>query len=170
VGGIALVFRDRLTANAPLLSLLAIVLAAACVAESVVLFKTFPKTHPITTNALAMAMGAAILWLMSWVWRETPQWPTLPATWLALFYLILFGSIATFVLALFVLARWSASVTSYQLVLLPIVTVLSSAWLTHETVTVAFLLGGLLVLAGVYVGAIAPSNFLLKIFPWRRKT
>jgi drug/metabolite transporter (DMT)-like permease len=163
VGGIALVFRDQLNANVPLLSLLAIVLAAACVAESVVLFKTFPHTHPLTTNALAMATGAAILFAMSWLWREAPRLPSLPATWIALLYLILLGSIGTFVLALYVLSHWTASATSYQLVLLPIVTVLFASWLAHETVTVAFLVGGMLVLAGVYIGAIAPPDFLKRV-------
>ncbi len=161
VGGIALVFRDRLDANLSWLTLLTIFLAAACVAEATVLFKTFPKAHPITTNAVAMAAGAAILFSLSWFWSETPHLPILPATWIALLYLILLGSIGTFVLALYVLSRWTASAASYQLVLLPIVTVLFSAWLAHETVTLVFLLGGLLVLAGVYIGAIAPPDLLI---------
>lgn len=169
VGGVTVVFRDQLNANAHWLSLLAIVLAAACVAESVVLFKTFPKTHPITTNALAMAAGAAILFAMSWLWREAPRLPSLPATWIALLYLILLGSIGTFVLALYVLSHWTASATSYQLVLLPIVTVLFASWLAHETVTGAFLVGGMLVLAGVYVGAIAPPDFLKRVMSRQRR-
>ena len=160
VGGIAIIFRDRLIDNVPLLSLLGVVLAAACIAESVVLFKTFPKTHPITTNALAMAMGAAILFAISWFAREAPALPTMPATWTALLYLILFGSVGTFVLALYVLSRWTASATSYSLVLMPIVTVLFASWLADEKVTVALLIGGLLVLSGVYVGALAPPDLL----------
>jgi drug/metabolite transporter (DMT)-like permease len=167
LAGIAVVFRDRLatpgTELAALgLPVLAVLAAAACVAESVVLFKTFPKTHPITTNALAMAMGAVILGAVSWLGGETPRLPSQPATWAAVAYLILLGSIGTFVLALYVLARWTASATAYQLVLIPIVTVLSSAWLTGERVTGAFVAGGLLVLAGAYLGALAPPDL------WRR--
>jgi drug/metabolite transporter (DMT)-like permease len=168
MGGIALVFRDGLTANVPWPALVGIVVAAVCIAESIVLFKTFPKAHPITTNALAMAMGAVILFAMSWIGRETPSLPTLPVTWLALLYLILLGSIGTFVLALYVLSRWTASATSYQLVLLPIVTVLFASWLAHETVTMAFLVGGVLVLAGVYVGAIAPPDLLQRVVSRQR--
>jgi drug/metabolite transporter (DMT)-like permease len=160
VGGIAIIFRDRLVEDVPLLSLLAVVLAAACIAESVVLFKTFPKTHPITTNALAMATGAAILFAMSLLASETPVVPTMPATWTAVLYLIIFGSVGTFVLALYVLSRWTASATSYSLVLMPIVTVLFASWLTDERVSIALLFGGLLVLSGVYVGALAPPDLL----------
>lgn len=163
VGGIAIIFRDRLVEDVPLLSLLAVVLAAACIAESVVLFKTFPKTHPITTNALAMGMGATMLFAISRFARETPRLPSLPATWTAVLYLIFFGSIGTFVLALYVLSRWTASATSYSLVLMPIVTVLCASWIADETVTTALLVGGLFVLAGVYVGALAPPNLLGRI-------
>jgi drug/metabolite transporter (DMT)-like permease len=170
VGGIAVIFGDRLSANAPLMAMLAMVLAAACFAEAVVLFKTFPKAHPITTNALAMATGAAFLFVISLLWRETPTLPTRPATWIAVLYLILLGSIGTFVLALYVLSRWTATASSYQLVLLPIVTVLFASLLAHETVTIAFVIGGVLVLAGVYVGAIAPPDLMRRLFSRQKPT
>ena len=47
---------------------------------------------------------------------------------------------------------------AYQFVLIPVVTVLVSSWLDGETVTIALVAGGLLVLAGVYVGALAPAG------------
>jgi drug/metabolite transporter (DMT)-like permease len=43
-------------------------------------------------------------------------------------------------------------------VLIPFVTVLLSAWLDQEPLGVGLLLGGLLVLAGVYVGALRPAT------------
>jgi drug/metabolite transporter (DMT)-like permease len=141
-----------------LFSLLAVILAAACFAEAGVLFKTFPKSHPITTNALAMTVGAGILFVISGVSGETPLWPTLNTTWAALAYLVLFGSVGTFVLALYVLSRWKASAASYQLVLMPIVTIISASWLMQEEVTVALLFGGVLVLGGVYIGALPPPK------------
>lgn len=166
VGGIAIIFGGRLAGDIPLLSLLTVVLASACIAESVVLFKTFPKTHPITTNALSMATGAAVLSITSLLAGETPVLPTMTATWMAVLYLIFFGSVATFVLALYVLKRWTASATSYSLVLMPIVTVLFASWLTDEPVTGALLAGGLFVLLGVYVGALAPPDLLRRAAPW----
>jgi len=100
VGGIAIIFGDSLGGNVPLLSMLAVILAAAFIAESVVLLKTFPQTHPITTNAFAMGIGALILFAISMFVGETPRLPSLPATWTALLYLILFGSVGMFVLIL----------------------------------------------------------------------
>ncbi|HEX2266642.1 MAG TPA: DMT family transporter, partial [Actinomycetota bacterium] len=72
----------------------------------------------------------------------------------ALVYLILLGSIATFITYLFVLRRWTASGTSYEFVLAPIVAVVFAAIFQNERVTTGLIAGGLLVLAGVYVGAL----------------
>jgi len=160
--GIVIVFQNQLKANVPLMSLLAIVLAAACSAEAIVLFKTFPKAHPVTTNAIAMAWGAIVLFCTSFIFHESPVMPRLPATWLSVGYLILFGSVATFVLILYVLSRWTASAGSYQLVLIPIVTVLLASWITHEELTMTLVVGGIFVLVGVYVGALMPSDLYKK--------
>ena len=141
LAGIAVIFSARLSTDLSLAALWAIVLAAACIAESIVLLKTVEKPHPITANAIGMGIGAALLFGMSWIWRETPSMPALPATWIAIVYLVLFGSIGLFVLALYVLAHWTASATSYQLVLMPIVTVIFSSWLAGEEVTPALLFG-----------------------------
>lgn len=165
VGGIAIVFRHELSASVPLMPMLAVILSSACVAEASILFKSLPKAHPVTTNALAMATGAAILFAMSWLWHETPRLPTLPTTWIAFSYLVLFGSVGVFVLALYVLARWPASTAAYQAVLMPIVTIPFAAWLAQETVTVEFLIGVTLALIGVCVGAVIPANIMDRFLP-----
>lgn len=54
--GITIFFQDSISANVPMLSLVAIVIAAACIAESIVVIKSFPKIHPISTNAIAMTV------------------------------------------------------------------------------------------------------------------
>jgi drug/metabolite transporter (DMT)-like permease len=69
-----------------------------------------------------------------------------------------------FVLALFVISRWKASISSYQLVLMPIVTVLFSSWITNESISITFLIGGFIVLAGVYIGSIMTPELIQKIF------
>ncbi|HSM25909.1 MAG TPA: EamA family transporter [Anaerolineaceae bacterium] len=166
--GITIIFQDSLSANVPLLSLLAIVLAAACFAESIVLVKSLPNLHPITTNAIAMIIGSLILFAFSTLSREVPHMPNTAATFLAVIYLIFFGSIVMFVLALYVISRWKASASSYQLVLMPIVTILFSSWLTNESISFTFLFGGFIVLAGVYIGSIMPSELIQRIF-YRKK-
>ena len=80
--------------------------------------------------------------------------PTQSDTLLGMAYLIGPGSIGVFLLALYVLARWTASATSYAFLLFPLVAIVLGALLFDEPVQPSFLLGGAVVLAGVYVGAI----------------
>jgi drug/metabolite transporter (DMT)-like permease len=155
LAGIAVAFASQLRADVPLLPLLAMVAAAACFAEAAVIIKRFPRTDPFATNAVSMGAGAVLLCVISLIAGEAWSVPTRGATWLAVGYLVFAGSIAVFLLALYVLRRWTASATAYVLVLMPLVTVALAAWLLGERLTPAFVAGGLLALAGVWVGAIA---------------
>jgi drug/metabolite transporter (DMT)-like permease len=162
LGGIGVIVWNQLGASAPVLPMLAVVGAAVCFAESTIIIKAFPQSHPITTNAIGLATGAVMLFILSALVKETPRLPTQPATWGALVFLIIFGSVLVFSLTIYVIKNWTASASSYQFVLLPIVTIAVSAWLTKEPVTVTLILGALLVLAGVYLGGIAKSIKLPK--------
>ena len=158
LAGIAVVFREQVSAAVPLLPLLAIVATAICAAEATVLAKALPPVHIVSLNAVAMAIGTGFLAALAFAAGERPSLPTRLDTWLAFWYLVLIGTVAVFVLFLFVLRRWTASGTSYSFVLTPFVTVAVSVWLAHEAITWAFLLGGALVIIGVYIGALAPSG------------
>ena len=135
-------------------SLLAALGMAVCAAESGLVLKRFPGSHPVTTNVVAMAFGAVLLLVMSALSGESLVAPNQTDTWVALVYLVVIGSVVLFILYVIGLNRWTASGMSYMFVLTPIVAVLLSAWLLDERVTLAFLIGGVLVLAGTYVGAL----------------
>src|SRR4029450_1737126 len=79
-------------------------------------------------------------------------------TWAAMAYLVVIGSVVVFLLYLVVLRYWAASRASYGFVIIPFVTVVLSAWLDNEPIGVGLVLGGLLVLAGVYIGALRPAG------------
>jgi len=165
-GGIALVFREQLQANVPVLSLLAIVFGAVCLAESSVIAKGFPRNHPITTNAIGMTVGAIILFGMSLLWHEPRNLPVRTTTWIAMIYLILVGSCIVFLLFLYILKHWTASNLSYQFVFLPFVTLSASAWLASEKLNSILLVGAILVLLGVYVGVLyKPRKKLSETLP-----
>ena len=155
VVGITVAFVDQANADVPLGSWLAVLAGTACLAEATVVVKWLPQVHPVGLNALAMSTGTGLLLACSLVARERWQAPALPPTWAAILYLVIGGSVVLFYLFLFVVRRWTASAASYLFVLFPFVTVVLGAWLAQETVTAAFLLGGALVLAGVWVGALA---------------
>jgi drug/metabolite transporter (DMT)-like permease len=156
--GIAIVFIDQLSADVPILALALILLAAVSIAESGVIAKAIPKSDPFATNAVAMSTGAVLLLILALVAGEPLNLPTQATTWAAVGYLVLFGSVVMFVLYLFALQRWTASAVSYVTLLMPLVTVLLAAVLTGERVTPAFLLGGAVILVGVYVGAFTKAQ------------
>lgn len=154
IGGIALVFSSGLDAGVPMSSMLAIIAGSLCWAEALVVAKAAPKLHPAVTNAIAMGVGAAILLVLTMALGEDHAAPSEATTWKALLYLVTAGSVVVFALYLIVLRRWTASQASYQLVLIPLVTIVLSAWLQDERITWSFAWGSLLVLAGTYVGAL----------------
>jgi drug/metabolite transporter (DMT)-like permease len=150
--GVAIVFRDGMDAQVSILALLAVILGAISLSEAIVLYKSFPKSHPVTTNAIGMGIGALMLFAASQMTGEEMKMPSQSATWMALVYLIIFGSILTFVLAFVVVKYWKASVASYQLLLMPFVTVISSSILIGERMSMLIFVGGALVLVGVTIG------------------
>ena len=138
----------------PLLSLLAVLAAVLCFAEATVLVRRFPPVHPVTVNALGMAVGAGILLVLAVLAGESLVLPQHGSTWLALAYMVVLGSGPVFVLYLVVVRRWSASRAAYSFVLIPLVTVVLSAWIDDEPIGAGLVAGGAMVLAGVYVGAL----------------
>jgi drug/metabolite transporter (DMT)-like permease len=141
-----------------LASLLAALASAVCIAQAAVVVRRFPTVHPVTMNAVGMTTGAALLVAGSVLAGEPRLLPQRAATWAAVVYLVVFGSVVVFVLYLVVLRYWTASRAAYAFVLIPFVTVVLSAWLDNEPLGAALLVGGLLVLAGVYVGALRPAQ------------
>ncbi len=151
--GIGIVFQEQLQADVPLASLVALTLAAICAALSGIVIKRFPRSHPISTNAVAMAVGAALLVVISRSADESWHLPILPETWKALAWLIM-SAIGAFILMVWLLSKWKASAVSYSTVLTPLVTVAVASLLAGEQVTLPFVIGGAFALGGVYFGAL----------------
>jgi drug/metabolite transporter (DMT)-like permease len=156
LGGVAVLSEAQLGADVPLPALLALGLSLICVAQAAVMVRRLPPTHPITINAVGSAAAAAILLPASLLVGESPEVPPDATTWFALAYLVVMGSIVMVMLYLMVLARWEASRAAYVFVLSPFLTLILSAWLDNEAVGAGLFLGGFLILAGVYVGALRP--------------
>ncbi|MGH3024390.1 MAG: DMT family transporter [Gaiellaceae bacterium] len=154
VGGIAVVFSSGMDTGVPLTSMLAILAGAFCWAEALIVVKGFPRLRPAAMNAVAMFVGTVVLLALTTIFDEAYVLPESGSAWAAQAYLVIAGSIGVFWLYVFVLRGWTASAASYQMVLIPLVTVAVSAWLHDERITPAFAAGSVLVLAGVYVGAI----------------
>ena len=64
------------------------------------------------------------------------------------------ATVGLFLLVLVVVQRWTASATAYIFVLMPVVAVALGALLADEAITATTVVGGAIVCAGVYVGAV----------------
>jgi drug/metabolite transporter (DMT)-like permease len=155
--GVAILAADRIGVDIPLEGIGLAVLAALLLAEAGVVVKMTPRADPIATNAVGMLTGVAILVPLSVLTGEAWVLPEQSDTWAALAYLVIAGSIAVFWLFVFVIGRWTASAVSFEFLLIPMTTVPFSALLTDEVVTPIMLLGGAVILLGVYLGALAPQ-------------
>ncbi|HEX5995615.1 MAG TPA: EamA family transporter [Jiangellales bacterium] len=156
--GVGVMSSTSFEGSVPVLSVVATLGSVLCLALAAVLVRRFPRVHPVTMNAVGMTAGGLALLLASVVAREPLVLPQRAATWLALAYLVVIGSGAVFVLYLVVLRHWAASRAAYTFVLIPIVTVALSVWLDDEPISPGLVIGGVLVLAGVYVGALRQQD------------
>ena len=155
VAGIGVISVDSLGGDLRPSYLVASLLGVVAVAESSVLLKGFPRAHPITTNAVGMVAGAVLLLVASLAFGEAWELPETAATWGALAWLVVPGSIGLFALFVFVIKRWTASATVYALTLMPVVAITLGALVKDEPVTAEVVAGGALVMAAVYVGALS---------------
>lgn len=156
-GGIALIVDGGLNRGITVPVLLVLVAVPVSMAEGAILFKRFPSAGPMATNAVAFSVGALLLAGLSLLSGETWSLPSDARTFAVLGYLIVIGTVVVNYLWLLVLERWPASKAAYGPVLFPVVSVTLSALLTGEVVTVAFVLGAAVVLAGVWLGAMSRS-------------
>ncbi|MEX2502727.1 MAG: EamA family transporter [Trueperaceae bacterium] len=152
IGWIALAPREL---EVPLLPLLALLFATVAIGQSIILGKRVSAEHPAITNAIGMTSGAVVLLLASLAAGEAWAWPqTTQARW-ALLYLVLLGSVGLFALTLLLIRRWTPSAVSYAFVVIPLTTLLLEAWLAGVPITLSAVVGAVLVMVGVWFGALA---------------
>jgi drug/metabolite transporter (DMT)-like permease len=156
--GIAWAFFERTSGGAGIFPMLALIGTAACIAAGIVLVKRVPVRDPVMINAVAMSVGAVSLLVLSRFSGEPWNLPTQTRTWISWIYLVLFASVALFYLFAYVIKRWTASAASYSLVILPFVTVALGALLAGERLSAGTLVGGLVVLLGVWIGALSGGH------------
>jgi drug/metabolite transporter (DMT)-like permease len=156
--GMVVVVSDQLGAAVPLTILLALSGAMVFGAVTAVVIKRLPPGHPITANAVGGVFVLPILVALSFFAHESRVLPSRPETWVALGFLIVFGTVLLFPLALFIIGRWTASGYSYTGLFKPLAGVALAAVILGEPIRLTFVLGGALVLVGVWVGAFSAHS------------
>lgn len=155
IGGIFWMAVGPQEVDLPFTSLLAMLVAALALGESVIVSKKVSGYHPVMTNAVGITTGALILLGFSAVAGEQWVLPNQTEVVWAVAYLATFGSVGLFLLLLLVVRQWTASATSYAFVLFPVVTMLLGAWIADEPITLQGVTGAILVMSGVWFGALS---------------
>lgn len=165
IAGIGVISSSRAGGGSfPLLSLLAVVGAAASAGQSAILARRIRLVHPLVLNAVGMVVGSLLLLVTSALAGEVRELPVSGGVWAALGWMVL-SSPPLFVLFVFVVQHWSASAASYQFVLFPLVSITLGGLLLDEAVSSSLLLGAPLVLIGVYVGALSSRRRVVEREP-----
>jgi drug/metabolite transporter (DMT)-like permease len=157
-GGIVVMYGSALTGNVPLTSLAMLVAAAFSFAAGGIVVKRTPPIDPVVQNGIASIVGAVLLVGLSIVLGEDQVIPNRAETWIAFAYLVVPGTILTFGILLYLLHRWPASRVAYQFVLAPIVAIGLAAVLLDEPVEPVVVAGTVLVLVGVWIGALRSTT------------
>lgn len=133
----------------------AALLGAIAIAASSVVAKAYPNVHPLNMNSIGAAAGTLLLAVSSLIFGEQWVFPDENTTLFAVGWLVIAGSVGLFQLYLFVIKRWTASATVYALTGMPVIAAVLGIFILDQPITMGVLIGGALVIAAVYVGAIA---------------
>lgn len=151
--GVVALFGDRVRldpANAG--PMLAIVISTVCAAAGAIASKRYGlQLHPAALNAPAMLVGAVALGGVSLVAGDGLRLPSDLATWSAVTYLAVAGSVVTFLVFFSLLKTWSVMSLSFISVFTPAIALVLGFVFLDERPTLWTALGATLVLAGVTI-------------------
>jgi drug/metabolite transporter (DMT)-like permease len=151
LAGTVALFADRLRldvgATPPMLAVLGAVLCAAV--ASVVSKRDAHDIPPATLNATSMLIGAAVLLLAALAHGEGFRLPSDAATWAAVAYLALAGSVLAFLIYFSLLKTWSVMSLSFISVFTPAIALLLGFVFLNEPLTVWKVGGAVLILVAV---------------------
>jgi drug/metabolite transporter (DMT)-like permease len=156
--GVAALFGDRVHIDASHAGPMAAVIgASACAAAVNVATKRHGGAiHSSALNASAMLIGAVLLLALSWAAGDGVRLPPDAASWMAVSYLALVGSVVAFLIYFALLKTWTATALSFFGVFTPAIALLLGAAVLHERLTVWSLVGSVLILAGVSAALVTP--------------
>lgn len=106
----------------------------------------------LTLNALVFALGAIFLLPFSATSLVRVHWTSLPATaWWGIAFMVIFGTFAAYLFYAFALTELTASRVAAFAYLQPVMAAGLGMWFLHEAVTWRVILGGAMILVGVYL-------------------
>jgi drug/metabolite transporter (DMT)-like permease len=118
---------------------------------TILLKKYAHRFDPLTSNALVFALGALFLFPFCAHSIVRTRWNLIPPhAWWGLAYMVLFGSFVAYLIYAFALESLSASNVAAFAYLQPLMAALMGIWRLGEKVSLSAVIGGALILVGVY--------------------
>jgi drug/metabolite transporter (DMT)-like permease len=129
------------------------ILACAVFAYYTILTKQVANRYdPLVLNVYVFALGALFLIPFCGYSTAMVAWGRIPAgAWLGLAYMVLFGSFVAYLIYAFALERLSASNVAAFAYLQPVMAALLGLWLLGERISTPVVIGGALILGGLYL-------------------
>jgi drug/metabolite transporter (DMT)-like permease len=158
--GVVSLFADGVRLDASrTVPMLAIVASAVFAALASVASKRHGHDiSPAALNAPAMLVGAMVLTVVSFAVGDGFRFPADAATWTAVLYLSIAGSVVTFLVFFSLLKIWSATTMSFISVFTPATALLLGFVFLDERPTLYTALGAVLILAGVTLALTGPGG------------
>ena len=149
--GVAALLADRFSIDVSQIWAMLAILGgvSGAVAGTLAMKRYGSSLHPAALNAVAMWIGAAFLLVAAVVSGERLQLPADPATWGAVLYLAVVGSVVAFLSYFWLLKTWTATALSFINVFTPVVAVALGFIFRGERLTAWAGAGGALILGGV---------------------
>lgn len=149
--GVAALFADRFAIDTSQIWPVAAILASAlCATAAVLATKRYGGgLHAAALNAPAMLIGAALLVLVALATGEELKLPSDAATWGAVLYLAIAGSVVAFLIFFWLLKKWTATTMSFINIFTPLVAILLGFLFRAERPTPWTAFGAVLILCSV---------------------
>lgn len=110
------------------------------------------NVNPYYGTGWQMLISAFILMLMAETTQPTVAFHLISLkAWLVIFYLVLFGSIISFVAFIYSMKKLPAAISSLYAYINPLVAMVVAAWVLGEKLTLNILWGAIVTLIGVYL-------------------
>lgn len=132
---------------------LLMIAAGAVFAVYTILLKQVAHVYDtLTLNAIVFGLGALLLIPFCASATSRVAWHRVsPEAWTAFAFMVLFGSLAAYLIYGFALQKLSASTVASFSYLQPVMAAALGVWLLSERITLKTVVGGAIILAGVYL-------------------
>jgi len=155
-GGVCIIFydhlKDFLNADFRLGIFLSVIATISWALGSVYTKKRAANFNPYFSLGLQMLISSIALFSVSYATGNTVKITTIPIeAWEAILYLVIIGSVLTFIAYIYSLQRLPTSIASLYAYVNPIVAVLLGVYIFEEHLSIYIAVGGAVAIAGVYL-------------------